>query len=288
MSIFQNILSDYKYLESIKISHDLLINQASNDEWSFSSIETHPDGDGICEYSTKLDHRHRGLKKLYILKNTQTSQNIAVGAGCYKKIMGKTTKMKLPTIYQWENAQKSLKDFDEKYMILEQKLQKFISDELPSLEHYAKKYKISFDKAAFLEEIKNPEMVGYAIARINSLKHDISEYEKLKKIEDNKSYILKIASTNVEKKISIIEKQKNDFDEKKKIIKERRKEAKRIKREKKINSITKEKALELYLPQLLKDDNLSEVIKKLRRSGWGKKESKRIVRDFRKKNKLIF
>lgn len=114
------------------------------------------------------------------MKNTQTSQNIAVGAGCYKKIMGKT---KLPTIHKWENAEKSLKDFDEKYSILEQKLQKFISDELPSLEHYAKEYKISFDKAAFLEEIKNPEMMGYAVARINSLKHDIREYEKLKKLK---------------------------------------------------------------------------------------------------------
>lgn len=243
MSIFQNILSDYKYLESIKISHDLLINQASNDEWSFSSIEAHPDGDGICEYSAKLDHRHRGLKKLYILKNIQTSQNIAVGAGCYKKIMGKTTETKLPTIHQWENAQKSLKDFDKKYIILEKKLQKFISDEMPLLEHYAKDYKISFDKAAFLDEIKNPEMMGYAIARINSLKHEIKEYEKLKKIAENKNYLLKIAKSNREDEITNTdtEKKKIEYEEKMKKLKQKREEAYQKAREKTAKQLRKPK-----------------------------------------------
>ncbi|USI65369.1 hypothetical protein QR692_10275 [Lactococcus petauri] len=264
MSIFQNILSDYKYLESIKISHDLLINQASNDEWSFSTIEFHPNGDGICEYSAKLDHRHRGLKKLYILKNTQTSQSIAVGAGCYKKIMGKTTKTKLPTIHQWENAEKSLKDFDEKYSILEQRLQKFISDELPSLEHYAKEYKISFDKAAFLEEIKNPEMMGYAVARINSLKHDIREYEKLKKITENKNYILKIVKSKREDEITNTdtEKKKIEYEEKMKKLKQKREAAYQKAREKTAKQLRKPKKKKKRKKQKKKKEKKKKANKK--------------------------
>ena len=307
MSIFQNILSDYKYLESIKVSHDLLIKKASSDEWEFSSIELHPNGDGICEHSTKLDHRHRGLKKLYILKNTHTAQTIAVGAGCYKKIMGKTTKTTLPTIKQWEDSQESLKDFNEKYKILEQKLRKFITEELPLLESKANDYKISFDKAAFLEEIKNPEMMGYGVARINSLKQSIREYEKLKKVTEHKNYLLKIASSNEDNEITIADKKKLEYEKKMKILKEKREEAyknakqnivtkpktrkeiqkKKLQLKRQKIELQKNNALEIFLPELLKDDNHSAVRKKLINAGWNKKEVKGIVRDFRKKNGLI-
>lgn len=51
--------------------------------------------------------------------------------------------------------------------------------------------------------------------------------------------------------------------------------------------LQKNNALEIFLPELLKDDNHSAVRKKLINAGWNKKEVKGIVRDFRKKNGLI-
>lgn len=304
MTVFENILQDYKYIESIKNKHDELLKKASNSEWKFVSIEFYPNSDGICEYSYNLDHRHRGLTKLYLLENRQDGQRISVGATCYKKIMGIDLKVNPPSIQKWIISQENLKLLKEKNFTIQKNLKIFIHNELPQLRKKAVEYQITFDELAFLQEIQDVELLGYGVARIRHLKIAIKKQDRLKRDKENKEYLERILSTNSSVSISEIDKNRAPSDELKKLktrrdtaykkapkltkaeLQYRRREIQIYEEKRELEKLERRKneALKKYLPKIKYGESTLNVKNELINSGWSSRAAKDLIRNY-KKNK---
>lgn len=188
--LLKNISSDYNYIQSVKEKHKLLVEKASNGYWQFKNIQIFPDSTGVCEFGDVDDKRHIGLKYIIRLENIKDKSLISVGRGCYKKLMGHSKKVVLPTLKEWETNKDNLKNADIKYRELQHKFYLFINSNLPSLLNTAQKYKINFDLDKFQSEVENPNLIGLAVERVRILVSEINDLERTNQILHQKQLII--------------------------------------------------------------------------------------------------
>lgn len=136
----------------------------------------------VCEFGNIDDKRHIGLKYMIRLENIKDKSLNSVGRGCYKKLMGLSKKVTLPTLKDWEINEDNFKKADIKYRKLQHNFHLFINRKLPGLLNTAQKHKLNFDLDKFKSEVENPKLIGLAVERVRILGSEINDLERKKQV----------------------------------------------------------------------------------------------------------